>query len=113
MFCKLSEFCSVLCTVKLFLVKPKVKDFFKTGFCILLCLCMVIFSHLLQFQKDTKVLQQKTYYVHEQVEVDDPLISVDSDRYALVFKKVENELRYVKHKAFYGAFILNFEWKCR
>lgn len=113
MFCKLSEFCSVLCIVKLFLVKPKIKELFKTGLLFLFCLCMVIFSYFLQFQKDAKVLQQKTYYVREQVELDDPLISFDIDRYVLASQKVENELRYVKHKAFYGAFILDFEWKLR
>lgn len=111
MVCKLSEFCSLLCIVKLFLVKPKIKEIFKSGLCFLLCLCMVIFSHFLQFQKDVKVLQQKTYYVREQVELDDPLIIVDNDRYALALKKVENELQYVKHKVFYGAFILDFDWK--
>ena len=111
MFRRLSEFCSVLCIVKLFLTKLKVKELFKTVFLFLICLCMVIFSYFLQFQKDAKVLEQKTYYVCKQVELDEPLISVDVERYALAYNKVQSELWYVKHKVFYGAFLLDFEWK--
>lgn len=111
MFCKLSEFCSVLCIVRLFFIKTKIKEFLKTLFLFLVCVGMVIFSFFLQFQSHVKVLEQKAYYVSEQLEEDDPLIVLDFDKYVLASEKVENELRHVENKVFYGAFSLEFRWR--
>lgn len=113
MFCKISEFCSVLCIVRLFLNEIKVKDFFKTLFLFLFCTGMVILSFFLQFQNNVKVLEQKAYYVSEQLEEENPLVVLDFNKYLLASEKVENELRYVENEVFYGAFSLDFRWRRR
>lgn len=108
MFGSIFKLCSVLCIINFFLNKPKLKIYFKTVFLLLFCFFAIVLSFYFQFQKDTKVLEQKAYYVEKQLVLDDPLVPTDFEAYQLAIKKVENELRYVDNKVFYGSFGLDF-----
>lgn len=107
-FGSISKLCSVLCIINFFLQKPKISIFLKSIFLFLVCLFAVVFSFYLHFQKDIKVLEQKAYYVEEQLVLEDPLVPTDFDAFQLAIEKVENELRYVDKKVFYGSFFLSF-----
>lgn len=102
------KLCSVLCIINFFLHKPKIKIYLKTVFLFLVCLFAIVLSFYFQFRKDTKVLEQKAYYVMNQLILDDPSVPTDFDAYQLAFEKVENELKYVDNNIFYGSFGLDF-----
>lgn len=108
MFGSISKFCSVLCIINLFIHKPKIRMYFKTVGLFLVCLCVIVLSFYLQFQKDAKVLEQKAYYVENQLVLDEPSVPTDFNEYQLAIKKVENELRYVDKDVFNGLFCLEF-----
>lgn len=108
MFGSISKFCSVLCIINLFIHKPKIRMYFKTVGLFLVCLCVIVLSFYLQFQKDAKVLEQKAYYVENQLVLDEPSVPTDFKEYQLAIKKVENELGYVDKDVFNGLFCLEF-----
>ena len=104
MFSSIAEFCSILCILSFFLHKPKIKNYLRTMFLFFTCLFVVILSFYFQFQKNAKVLEQKAYYVEEQLVLDAPLVSTDINAYRIAIEKVENELRYVDNSIFYDSF---------
>lgn len=108
MFGNIFKLCSVLCVINFFLHKPKIKIYLKTVFLFLVCLFAIVLSFYFEFQKNTKVLEQKAYYVEKQLVLDDPSVPTDFDAYQLAIEKVENELKYVNHEAFYDSFGFDF-----
>lgn len=108
MFGSIFKFCSILCIINFFINKPKIKIYLKTIFLFLICLFAIVLSFYFQFQKKTKVLEQKAYYVERQLALDDPLVHTDFEAYQLALEKVENELGYVDNQVFYGSFWLDF-----
>ncbi len=108
MFDSISKFCSILCIINFFIHKPKIKIYLKTVCLFFTCLCVIVFTFYLQFQKDAKVLEQKAYYVEKQLVLDELSVPTDFNIYQLAIKKVENELRYVAKDVFYGSFCLEF-----
>ena len=103
----ISKICSVLCLVNFFIHKPKVKIYLKTTVLLCICLFTTIISFYFQFQKDTKILEQKVYYVEKQLTLDKPTVLNNYEAFQLSVEKVENELRYVENNRFYGSFIVN------
>ena len=103
----ISKICSVLCLVNFFIHKPKVKIYLKTTVLLCICLFTTVISFYFQFQKDTKILEQKVYYVEKQLTLDKPTVLNNYEAFQLSVEKVENELRYVENNRFYGSFIVN------
>lgn len=108
MFGNISKFCSILCILRLFSNKPKFKIYLKTLFLLVICFFAIVLSFYFHFQKDTKVLEQKAYYVEQQLLLEDPSIPTDFYKFQSAIGKVENELQYCEHKIFYGSFGIDF-----
>lgn len=104
------KFCSLLCILNLFLHKPKFKIYLKTVFLFFVCFFAIVLSFYFHFQKDAKVLEQKAYYVEQQLLLEDPSIPTDFYKYQSAIGKVENELRCCENKIFYGSFEICFEF---
>ena len=69
-----------------------------------MCLLGILLSYYLQFQKQSEVLEQRAYYVRSKLEMGNPAVETDYDNFQISYEKVENELRYIDDKIFYGAF---------
>lgn len=108
MFGSIFKFCSVLCIINIFLHKPKIKIYLKTVLLFFICLLAIVLSFYLQFQKDVDVLEQKAYYVEQQLVLDDPSVPTDFEAYQLAIEKIKNELRYIDNEIFFGSFELVF-----
>lgn len=108
-FGSIFEMCSIFCVISLFLQKPNIKKYIKTLFLLWVSLFAIFLSFYLQFQKAGKVLEQKAYYVREQLILDNPSVADEYYTYQLAVEKVENEIRYRDSKIFYGAFGVRFE----
>nr|WP_300838081.1 hypothetical protein [uncultured Acetatifactor sp.] len=106
-FGSISKFCSILCVINFFLHKPQFKTYIKTLFLLFSCLIAVVLSFYFQFQKNAKVLEQKAYYVEEQLVLDAPSVATDINAYRIAIGKVENELRYIDNSIFYDSFHIN------
>ncbi len=102
----IAKMCSIFCILDVFLQRSRVKKYLKTLFLLIICLGIIVLSYYIQFQKEAKVLQQKVYYVEQQLSLEDPSISCNWEKFQMAVKNVDNELRYVKNKKFYGSFSL-------
>ena len=71
-----------------------------------MCLGMIIFFYYIQFQEEANVLRQKVYYVQQQLVLEKPSVLWNWEKFQIAVENVDNELRYVKDKRFYGAFSL-------
>ena len=69
-----------------------------------MCLLGILLSYYLQFQKQSEVLEQRAYYVRSKLVMGNPAVETDYDNFQISYEKVENELRYIDDKIFYGAF---------
>lgn len=69
-----------------------------------MCLLGILLSYYLQFQKQSEVLEQRAYYVRSKLVMGNPAVETDYDNFQISYEKVENELRYIEDKIFYGAF---------
>lgn len=49
-------------------------------------------------------MEQKTYYVRDKLVTDNSVAQTDTNKYQISYENIENELRYVDNKMFYGAF---------
>ena len=72
----------------------------------IICLGMIIFFYYIQFQEEANVLRQKVYYVQQQLVLEKPSVLWNWEKFQIAVENVDNELRYVKDKRFYGAFSL-------
>ena len=102
----IAKMCSIFCILDVFLQRSRVKKYLKTLFLLIICLGIIVLSYYIQFQKEAKVLQQKVYYVEQQLSLEDPSASCNWEKFQMAVKNVDNELRYVKNKKFYGSFSL-------
>lgn len=102
----IAKMCSIFCILDVFLQRSRVKKYLKTLFLLIICLGIIVLSYYIQFQKEAKVLQQKVYYVEQQLSLENPSASCNWEKFQMAVKNVDNELRYVKNKKFYGSFSL-------
>ncbi len=63
-----------------------------------MCLLGILLSYYLQFQKQSKVLEQRAYYVRSKLVMGNPAVETDYDNFQISYEKVENELRYIDDK---------------
>lgn len=98
------KFCLLLCVVKFWINRKNIKEHLKTAILLFMCLSGIILSFYLQFQKQCDVLEQKTYYVRDKLVTDNSVAQIDMNKYQISYENIENELRYVDNKMFYGAF---------
>lgn len=104
----ISKFCSIICLVNLFIQKPKFQTYIKTGVMFFICLLVVIFSFYLSFMIHADELEQKAYYVVQQVEVDQSFTHIEQCDFDLAYEKVETELRSVEKDSLIDNFRISF-----
>lgn len=102
----IAKICSIFCVLNVFLQKPRARRYLKTLFLLIMCLGMIIFFYYIQFQEEANVLRQKVYYVQQQLVLEKPSVLWNWEKFQIAVENVDNELRYVKDKRFYGAFSL-------
>lgn len=98
------KFCSLLCIIKFFICRTHIKEYLRTSILLAMCLLGILLSYYLQFQKQSEVLEQRAYYVRSKLVMGNPAVETDYDNFQISYEKVENELRYIDDKIFYGAF---------
>ena len=107
-FGSIFKFCSLICIINFFLQKPKIKTYLKTVSLFIVCLFVIVLTLYFQFKKTVNVLEQKAYYVVNQLALDDPSVCNDSYKNQLAIEKVENELSYMNSEMSHGAFSIYF-----
>lgn len=100
LFVSIFEFNSVLCMINMFIHKPKFSVYVRSLFMLIFCIGTIYCCFYLQFQKDASVLEQKAYYVNQQLGLEDPLKSKNTEAFDYAMERVENELSYANHHSY-------------